>query len=111
MSFMSLEIVVFAPRSCNIRNFMGKSDMDAIHFETEVCSDNTIRIPEGISLPPGPLRVTIVSRDPSAESSDELSSTRSWLLSLAAEAENDPTPLPADLAANHDYYAHGKPRE
>jgi hypothetical protein len=41
----------------------------------------------------------------------DLTGTRAWLLDVAAEAQRDPTPLPADLAANHDHYAHGKPRE
>jgi hypothetical protein len=42
---------------------------------------------------------------------DIVSVTREWLLKMAAEAEQDSTPLPADLAENHDFYAHGKPRE
>ncbi len=85
--------------------------MDAIHFEGEVVSDNTIRVPEGITLPPGPAKVTVTPCAPAPRDTDDVASTRAWLLRLAAEAERDPTPLPVDLAANHDHYAHGKPRE
>jgi len=85
--------------------------MDAIHFQTEGGSDNTIRVPEGVRLPAGLLEVTIVPCAKPADLSGDLAATRAWLLDVAAEAERDPTPLPADLAENHDYYAHGKPRE
>ena len=87
------------------------SEMDAIHFQTEVGSDNTIRVPEGVRLPPGLLEVTVVPSVKPADVSDDLAATRAWLLDVAAEAESDPTPLPVDLAENHDHYAHGKPRE
>jgi len=85
--------------------------MDAIHFQTEAGSDNTIRVPEGIRLPSGRLEVTVVPCAKPADISDDLAATRAWLLDVAAEAQRDPTPLPADLAENHDHYAHGKPRE
>jgi hypothetical protein len=41
-----------------------------------------------------------------------MASTRAWLLATAREAEADPDAhsLPADLAEQHDHYAHGKPR-
>ena len=90
--------------------------MDAIHFQTEGGSDNTIRVPDGIRLPAGPLDVTIVPCENPADlcshpDTTDLATTRAWLLDVAAQAERDPTPLPPDLAENHDYYAHGKPRE
>jgi hypothetical protein len=43
---------------------------------------------------------------------DPMASTRAWLLATARDAEKDPEArlLPADLAEQHDHYAHGKPR-
>jgi hypothetical protein len=34
-----------------------------------------------------------------------------WLLAVGKQAERLDTNLPSDLAENHDFYAHGKPRE
>ena len=83
--------------------------MDAIHFTTESAGDNLIRVPEGITLPQGQVQVTVVPC-----SSSEAPARRDvwdWLLEMAAEAEKLPTELPQDMAENHDFYAHGKPRE
>lgn len=85
--------------------------MGPIQFETEIGADQILRVPDGIVLPSGPLRVTVVPCESAAGASDDLTATRDWLLRLAAEADADPTPLPHDLAKNHDYYAHGKPCE
>jgi hypothetical protein len=90
--------------------------MDAIHFQAEVGSDNTIRVPEGINLPSGPLRVTIVpcsssSGKQEAGKEEGIPKIWEWLREMALEAEKLPTELPSDMAQNHDYYAHGKPRE
>lgn len=41
---------------------------------------------------------------------DPMAKTRAWLLVLAREAERLAPDLPADLAVNHDHYAHGKSR-
>jgi hypothetical protein len=82
--------------------------MDAIHFQTEVGNDNTIHVPEGVTLPAGPAEVTVMPRQDAAA---DIATTREWLLRLAGEADQDPTPLPSDMAENHDFYAHGKPRE
>lgn len=84
--------------------------MDAIRFETEVGADQVIRVPEGIMLPAGPADVVVTPRSMPLQS-NEVAATRDWLLALATDAEQDPTPLPVDLAENHDYYTHGKPRE
>ena len=83
--------------------------MDEIHFQAEVGSDNTIHVPEGITLPAGTLMVTIVPG--ATPSKRESPGTWKWLREMAKEAERINPDLPADMAANHDYYAHGKPRE
>jgi hypothetical protein len=41
--------------------------MPTIRFTTEIGTDGTIRLPEGVELPPGEVDVTVV---PSAENSD-----------------------------------------
>lgn len=85
-------------------------DMDSIHFNTVVGDDQVIHIPEGVALPSGPLHVTVTPCKPEPVPED-IEQLRDWLLSLASDAERDPTPLPSDMAENHDFYAHGKPRE
>lgn len=85
--------------------------MDLIRFTTTIGADQTIRPPQGVSLPGGEFEVTIrpVVAEPAAEVPDAMAETRAWLLSMAAEAEQIAPPLPSDMAANHDHYAHGKP--
>jgi hypothetical protein len=85
--------------------------MDAIHFQTEVGSDNTIRVPEGITLPTGTVSVTVVASPTPDQEGTDVPSTWNWMLEMAREAEQLHHDLPSDLAANHDHYAHGKPRE
>ena len=48
---------------------------------------------------------------PASDGTDPLARTRAFLLAAAREAEAhaDECPLPADLAENHDHYAHGRP--
>ena len=84
--------------------------MDAIHFDTVVGDDQVIRLPEGICVPPGPARITVVPCAPEPVPSD-VRNLSQWLLAMAAEAEQANVDLPSDLATNHDFYAHGKPRE
>ncbi len=84
--------------------------MEVIRFNTVVGDDQVIHVPSGMAVPPGPCEVTVKPADqpsptpPPPEIWD-------WLLAQAAEAERDPSDLPADLAENHDFYAHVKPRE
>lgn len=71
---------------------------------------------EGAAPPGDGTRVRIVAEWPSQDApmikDDHMATTRAWLLALAREAEADPEVqnLPADLAEQHDHYAHGKPR-
>jgi len=85
--------------------------METVQFHAIVDTDQVIRPPEGVELPRGEVEVTVRSHQPeAAASSDSLASTLDWLLALAAEAEQAAPDLPGDMAANHDHYAHGKPR-
>lgn len=94
--------------------------MDAIHFQAEVGSDNTIRAPKGISLPPGPADVTVTSMTTGDQvpargelpfpKREDYSTTWEWLYAVGRHAETLDTNLPSDMAENHDFYAHGKPK-
>ena len=86
--------------------------MDVVRFNTVVGDDHVIRLPEGLTVPPGPCEVTVrPAPPPIADQGQSPPGTWNWLLEMAAEAERSPVDLPADLAENHDFYAHGKPRE
>jgi hypothetical protein len=52
-----------------------------------------------------------VSPDDVQEPEDKLKPTREWLLRFAREAESDPCDMPSDLAEQHDFYTHGKPKQ
>jgi len=84
--------------------------MDAIQFTTVVGPDGLIHPPEGVTLPEGEIEVSVRLRNgQAAEPSKELTFGR--LIELAQEIERDgPHDLPSDMAENHDYYAHGKPK-
>jgi hypothetical protein len=80
--------------------------MEEVRFLVVVGDDQVIRPPAGVTIPGGEVEVTVRA----VPGPDPLASTRAWLLELAEEAEAIAPPLPVDLAANHDHYAHGKPR-
>jgi hypothetical protein len=82
--------------------------MNTIQFHAVVGPDQVIRPPTGVALPEGEIEVLVRVRTPQAP--DSLAATRSWLLALAEDAERAQPNLPSDMAANHDHYAHGKPR-
>jgi hypothetical protein len=83
--------------------------MDAIQFQAEMGSDNTIRVPDGVRIPIGPVKVTIVPSEPLNQ--EKIPGTWQWLREIAAEAELIDPNLPTDMARNHDHYAHGSPRK
>jgi hypothetical protein len=86
--------------------------MDAIRFNTIVGDYQVIRLPAGIALLAGPCEVTVKPAHVNSNSPESLPlGSWEWLLAMAAEAERDSADLPADMAENHDFYAHGKPRE
>jgi hypothetical protein len=70
----------------------------------------------GVSPPSDGTRVRVEAERttliPQPIADEPMASTRAWLLATAREAEADPEArlLPADLAEQHDHYAHGKPR-
>ena len=84
--------------------------MDSIRFETTVGDDGLIRLPASMNAPSGAVEVT-VRPIVQNEDSNVVSETRNWLLEAASEAEAAGIELPADMAARHDYYAHGKSSE
>ena len=85
--------------------------MDAIRFNTVVGDDHLIHVPAGVSVPTGELQVTLAPVPKNEAAEVALAETRQWLLAFAEEAEKANPDLPADMAARHNYYAHGKPRE
>jgi hypothetical protein len=86
--------------------------MDTIRFETTVGEDHVIRPPEGVTIPPGRVEVTVSPcAVPVEPETPDGATLREKLLAWAALMEKLQPDLPTDLAANHDFYAHGKPRE
>ncbi len=81
----------------------------SITFETEAGNDQVIRPPAGVVLPAGKLRVTVHEVE-TVNENDSMAKTRAMLLSFAQTAEKLAPNLPADMAENHDHYAHGKPK-
>ncbi len=87
--------------------------MPEVRFTATIGEDQMIRPPSGVQLPGGEVEVIIrpIPADPVVpdQNLDDLAGTRAWLLAVAAEAEATASSLPADMAINHDHYAHGKP--
>jgi hypothetical protein len=84
--------------------------MDTIQFNAVVGQEQVIRPPGGVVLPQGEIEVIVRSRSTGDAPADAMATTREWLLAFGAAAEREGPDLPADMAANHDHYAHGKPR-
>jgi hypothetical protein len=83
--------------------------MDTIQFHTTMTGEPVIHIPPGVAVPTGDVEVQvrrIVDVSSEAESNAPESD---WLSELIAEIEAANPDLPSDMAARHDYYAHGKP--
>ncbi len=81
-----------------------------LRFFAFVGEDGVIRPPVGVSVPGGEVEVTVRAALASSDQEDIMAETRAMLLALAAEAERIAPALPSDMAENHDFYAHGKPR-
>ena len=85
--------------------------MNEVRFFATIGEDQMIRPPTGLLVPGGEVEVVIrpvVPVAPPMSDFDSMAETRAYLLAFAAEAEAIDDPLPADLAENHDFYAHGK---
>ena len=81
--------------------------MDAIRFHATIGTDGVIRPPSDVQLAPGEVEVVVVPSVSPEQRQDE-PHLFDELLQLADELENPAAP--ADLAENHDYYAHGAPK-
>ncbi len=89
--------------------------MSFYQFRATVSEDQVIRLPEGVTIPPGEYAIIVSTpiQLPERDLSDPdpMAQTRKMLLEIAAEAEalgfDD---LPTDMAENHDHYAHGAPK-
>jgi hypothetical protein len=88
--------------------------MSFYQFRATVGEDQVIRLPDGVTIPPGEYAVIVSTpvqlpeRDPSDP--DSMAATSAWLLGIAAEAEAMDADLPDDMAENHTHYAHGAPK-
>ena len=85
--------------------------MSAISFRATIGPDQMIRPPHGVALPAGEFEVTIrpVAVEPLADDPVEAAPGYDWLMGLVDEMKRNAPDLPADMAENHDHYAHGKP--
>jgi hypothetical protein len=81
--------------------------MPIYQFNAEVSPDRTIRVPPEVPVGPGPVTITLNSL--AAELPAHKSENIAQRLARAAR-ELGITDLPADLAENHDHYAHGGPK-
>ncbi len=82
--------------------------MDVLTFRAVVTDERVLRLPEDVVLPKGEMEVTV--RPVAIDGDDMVTSTQTWLLQLAKDSERLAPSLPSDMAAQHDHYAHGKPR-
>jgi hypothetical protein len=80
--------------------YTGQVRNGVVVFEGQTpLADGTLVRVEPIAPPGGP-----------PAEADPVAATRRRLLAWARRAEAVAPPLPDDLAAEHDHYAHGKPR-
>jgi hypothetical protein len=92
--------------------------MTSIHFKTEIVKDQSIPLPEGVTVPLGPAEVIVIPQAPASPATPASESPAADVprvpqiaIDLARFAEeNGPTNLPADYAINHDHYLHGAPK-
>jgi hypothetical protein len=82
--------------------------MSEIRFTTVIGEDRIIRLPSDLPLTPGEVEVIVVPSRPHPIAG-VVPPTLPERLARAAE-ELGIRDLPADLAENHDHYAHGAPR-
>ena len=89
--------------------------MNEIRFTTIIGEDQVIRPPRDVKLPKGKAEIIVTQATSQSETQDGNLPRSSWplvehLAQLANELGIDPIEFPADLAQNHDYYAHGAPK-
>ena len=80
--------------------------MKTVRFNTTIGNDHVIRPPAGVDITPGEAEVIVVQSDHAAAArANKGPGLRERL--AAAASELGIRDLPADLAENHDHYAHG----
>jgi hypothetical protein len=91
--------------------------MTTVHFQGRIDEDGTIRLPPELAIGPGPVDVVLTTsteigpRASAVQSPTQPTGEKSLFQQLAEIAsEEDWSDAPADLAENHDYYAHGAPK-
>ncbi len=70
---------------------------------TAVIENDTIKLPAGVHLPDGTKVTVLRSEQPAAPATTSFFEAIRDLVGVIKDA-------PADLAANHDHYAHGAPK-
>ena len=83
--------------------------MKTVRFTTVIGKDQVIRPPQGVQLTPGEAEVIVCWGTEAKRPSGAPEGTLDERLARAA-AELGIADLPADLAENHDHYAHGSPK-
>jgi len=82
--------------------------MQTVTFMAVLGEDRVIRLPPEVMVPPGEVQVTVTQP---AQRSNEEPSPRALIQRLAGLAQKlGIDDIPADMAENHDYYAHGAPK-
>jgi hypothetical protein len=89
--------------------------MNEIRFTTVIGEDQVIRPPRDVKLPKGKAEVIVTQAASQSENQLGNLPQSSWplvehLAQLANELGIHPDEFPADIAQNHDYYAHGAPK-
>jgi hypothetical protein len=85
----------------------------SIHFKTEIVQEQSIPLPEGVTVPLGPAEVIVIPQAPASPEApaEDVPRVPQIAIDLARFAEeNGPTNLPPDYAINHDHYLHGAPK-
>lgn len=83
--------------------------MTTVQFQAQLEADGTIRLPAGVNIAPGPVKV-VISTVPATKPADPGQSTEPAASTLFADLAKLAIDGPADLAENHDFYAHGAPK-
>lgn len=85
--------------------------VDSIQFQATIGDDGVIRLPSGVSVPPGEAEVTIVPKSPRVTENPRLRALIEQLATAAADLDIPVDDLPSDMARQHDHYLHGLPKD
>jgi len=84
--------------------------VESIQFQTTIGEDGIIRLPPGVSVPPGEADVTVIPHRDTPSGSDSAGALINRLATAAANLRIPLDDLPTDLAQQHDHYLHGLPK-